>query len=408
MGKKRAALLVGLMGGSLYDTSGPQDDEHRQWVNFSALAAEGLGSMRLGFDGESAGAPEGLELLPGGPDDRVLGGYYDDGVKDLRDNAPDDSWEVQALPYDWRKDEVLQAAIVANNIIAGVEQEGVESWTLCGHSQGGIISILAYANLAARGKASYIRRIVTICSPLYGLWCCPLTLAGVSPQLVQVARFQQFCRTPLIAKQDAPALFLAKLCANWPAFYQLFPSQLSRKPSDSDRFVYAYETQSYYKGNAVHGLWLGNALQFNVLLEDAIQSIPPSVLVSIASKGIETPWNSNINNYVPGMKYQGPYASGDGTVVYEDQFSALFDHFDVDGWVHSESWNLAGRSDLLSALAYRWQQGQPLSGYDVQYRDSPRPVLPWPDLAIFLDSGQTAQNSKLGYQPSAKAVYHDP
>jgi pimeloyl-ACP methyl ester carboxylesterase len=408
MAEKRAALLVGLMGGSLYSTFGPNNVKHREWVQIPQLVATGIGVLRLGLDGESAGPPSGKELLPGGPDDSTLGGYYQDGVADLRENAPDDSWTVQALPYDWRKDELKQAANVAGAIIQGVEQEGVESWTLCGHSQGGIIAILAYTNLMAKGKASYIRRIVTVCSPLYGLWCCPLTLAGVSPQLAQMAGFRTYTRDLPPYDYTDSSRFCADLSANWPAFYQLFPSQFSRKPSDNDNFTAAYVTSSYFSENHIHGDWLLNAYQFNAALENAIQAIPPEVMVAITSKGVYTPWNSNVKRYVPGMTYEAPFTSGDGTVVYEDQFSPRFDHFDTNGWVHSEAWNLAGRSELLSALAYRWQRGQPLSDFQLNFAPPPAPVIPWPNFAIIESAGQAAQNSKLGYQPAARAFYKDP
>lgn len=365
MATKKVGVCVGLMGGALYEAGYPQTPAHRYWVNyFRAVDHSGYDFMRLAFDGSTAGTPGGIELTPGGPDGHVLPNYYREGVNSLLDGAPDDTWQVEAAVYDWRKDMMSEATNLANYIKGQVEQGGVSEYRLAAHSQGGIIARLVWGILNAQGKASYVPRIVTVCSPHYGCWQVASSLLSYSTQVIELAQSLGFVRAQVNVDFTARRREIASTCVNWPAFYQLMPQLGGPSDDGTDNRAALYDPKSWPSWVGVNTKLLGAALPFQQTLNTPAYTPPPETMFIIYSSQVQT----SFGNQAPsaGAKLAGiklgdeKYAGsgdGDGTVLTPDQWIFGYDRFQVGGWVHADAFRLAGQSQLLPWAMFQWQYG---------------------------------------------------
>ena len=358
MATKKVGLLVGLMGGSLYVKNPYIGQSPLFWVDVPNILTHGFNPMTLASDGVSAHPTYGQELVAGGPDDRILGGYYEAAVVSLRRDAPDNSWDVVALPYDWRKSCLAQGQQVAGNIVNDVENNGVESYTLACHSQGGIIARVAWLTLKAQGKQQYIRRIVTVGTPHYGTWAVFASILGFSNQIKDFASYVVRGMFPRpLPFGSTVGQWLGNIAATFPSFWELFP-QLNAPSASFD------EQKSLPYNSRLYPLWLqfpilpfGGPQSFQATLNDPANIPPPDVMFCVWGSGVGTLYGVGTNKDGSFRDFFESNGDGDETVLAVDQYLADHDSFHVRGWKHSDMMKLAGLSGLLSWACYEWEHG---------------------------------------------------
>ena len=399
-------VLVGLMGGSFY---GPQfpSGQGRYYVNYSIAAISGMGFMRLAADGVTPQGPDGVALTPGGGEGPQLDSYYKDGMAAMAAAAPDDTWDVQFFPYDWRQSNLLWAQKLANTIVAEVEGRFYQDFTLVGHSQGGVVARAAWAYLNQMGKASYIRRIVTLGTPHFGLNCAPLTIMGASPQLRELAERLAILGFPHTTTVLNQRRFLVDLARTFPAFYELFPQPQSRQQPPLKSMNDLLDQSLYYFSSTVRANWMEAIQSFATFMNTPANIPPPSVMVHIVSNNLPTPWqcypqqNSTENAPVYST------VNGDGTVAFEDQSLPGYSLTVYNGVQHSALFNVAATDPVLEDLVYSTSPPPPSSSTAIAYNPPPSPLKPWPDFALPFMNGQGPGSIKPGYVPSPAQHGHD-
>ena len=179
------------------------------------------------------------------------------------------------FPYDWRADLRFNAKRLLRHLRADPEVR----WNLIGHSQGGLLIVLA-SKLAdyRRDFASMVRRVVLVGCPLAGT--------------VQAVDAMVFGRKDLGVPAKSHLMMAAR---TWPALYQLFPAWPAAVangrlcPGDK-QFVWPGAWDDYYEG--MQSDLLERARDTQILLAKPFTHLEPEVkTLTIMGWDQDTPVN---------------------------------------------------------------------------------------------------------------------
>lgn len=220
--------------------------------------------LQLAPDGESPGElAEGTVLSPS----NLNVEYYEPLISKI-------GTVHQAIPlsYDWRKSMLVNAPQLANRIRA---LAGNEEYAIIGHSMGGMLARLIYANESSAGRAGKVKRIITLGSPHWGSWRAAQAFGLFGPFLYWIytgiflydlvggllaarKRGIPFLENPDLLGSGVPLLI--RVMDSWPSVYELLPNLLEPGASSYDPHrVTAFETASYPMNLFLSEHWLANA-----------------------------------------------------------------------------------------------------------------------------------------------------
>jgi pimeloyl-ACP methyl ester carboxylesterase len=253
------------------------------WWSLNPMALAGIGVLRLAPDGVSPGPPDGraLALIPSpqSPWDQVL--------KLLGRQLGSADWRVEVDGYDWRLDITSAAAAIAAIVIA--ECSPASPATLVGHSTGGLIALLAYQVLVGQGRAAWVRRIITIATPIQGCYCPIDTLRGSAAQITQVIGYAPYAARVNLSAPYWGIQYLANICLTWPSLYQLMPSLIGSAAAADPYRESLYIAARYPAGYLPSQRYLNDAHRVFQPLMSAAAALPPAaVLTTVVATGLST------------------------------------------------------------------------------------------------------------------------
>jgi hypothetical protein len=140
---------------------------------------------------------------------------------------------VVGFGFDWRIPQFNEGFRLAQKIINECSPDA--PCEIVGHSQGGLIARLAYWQLKQQGKDSYVRRIITVGTPHYGLYNPVFLWAGRNdlPWYISLASYAGPKRLGVDWSGSLSQREIMAIAATWPAFYELLPT-LDGGDSDKD------------------------------------------------------------------------------------------------------------------------------------------------------------------------------
>jgi len=219
----RSIYLVPGFGGSELRR---RDNGAVTWVSYTRLAVGAIGELRLGPDGVSPGPPDGVQLDAGPP----LADYYGSAMSQLAAAMAPYSYVVVPHGYDWR----LSCRVTGPALAARIRAEvtSADPCTIIGHSMGGLVARLAWADLVRTGDTGLCRRIITIGAPHWGsygivrLWSLD---SDVTSQLSLLSTLSIAIYGILVAEANGTYWSqqrIAALVSTFPSAYELLPSLL--------------------------------------------------------------------------------------------------------------------------------------------------------------------------------------
>ena len=280
-------LLPGIMGSVLQSVEGLIE---LLWFNPLIFTRGHINLLELAEDGDTDAAPR-VKIVPTGLEMIA----YAKVILALRKQA-----NLFLLPYDWRLDIRLSAGHLRAALSRWVAANGHRSFTLVGHSMGGIIS-RAYLAMFPEEAQRFVERVVLLGSPAYGLVDTVQTLATGNPLLQLGQR--------LNASNQGE-----RLVRSLTALYQLLPPPRELFPAGRDYpcAFDLYDAAAWQKpGIRQNGLNRGKALH-RLLAE----SLPPKMpIMQIAGYDVPTPvaLRGTPGAMGPVIESHGP-DSGDGHV----------------------------------------------------------------------------------------------
>lgn len=334
-------------------------------VYWNGLAAQALafGQLRLAANGIDPGQPDGQELEEGGS---VVQDPWPAVVAQLQQQLGG-AWAFQTINWDFRKDIFAQAQIQAQTIKANFTP--TNPVTLVGHSEGGVLALAVWINLALSSQTSLIRRIVAIGAPFQGSYAAVQGLAGTLPMIQQFVQVAGLLGLAATLGASNVFNFVYGVIRTWPAIYELYPFLGT-----------PYAVKDTFRGNlyfaANYGWTVPPVQAWLDFAKDSWQEAlwqpalfpPQDVMTSIYSVGISTPY-ALANGKVP-LPLGDPLNPG-----------SLLAANDGDGYVSSASAILPGSdtfqmsADHASMPLAAAQDG--LLAYAIQKANTP-PIPPDP------------------------------
>lgn len=341
----RVIVLPGCMGsqliGSLTLVPGLTTTPVLYWADRDQLRKTGLDPMVL--DGTVTGgpAPGALTMTPFG----AIPEYYDAAFKEL---------EVQLRPtnflapflwsYDWRQSLLKTADALVPLIEEQFGQSGPV--TLVGHSQGGLISRLAYYRLGAASKGDRIDRIICLGTPHYGTFRVVQLWSGEQFEGLLFAYFAMMKSWlgPLGSSLKEQTAKVVSKTMTWPAFYELLPQDFPEAEFRAE-VVSTYNTSPVYqKIHFPFGVFFNTALRDSAVqgtqafLRDGTSVPRGRRLVCVRGKGYPTwetyknagatPWDwPSVSKEAPGdgtVSLRSAYVSGAQIVDVESPHDRMF------------------------------------------------------------------------------------
>lgn len=307
-------MVPGLAGTSLGTSLLSADDT---WCNYTTIAQGFFGRLRLAADGASPGSPDGVQLYPGG----LLAAYYDSALRRLAADLTPLGYSVQPWPYDWRLSCRTTGAALAAAIRA--TSSPATPATIIGHSLGGLVARVAWADLLGTGDTALVRRIITLGTPHWGGYGIVRNWSNDNVLNTQIAVLSS-ASAVLVAPLLPIALGriwnpqrIAALIATWPAAYETLPSLLDpAAAADPNR-------KSIYMGPwpadlQISPTWLANAQAIWQPLMAGGSSLPPSgVLTTVTGVGFPTAYILNNPQALGTPMAYSTNSSGDNQVTVE-------------------------------------------------------------------------------------------
>lgn len=309
-----AFLIPGFMG-SLLDQLFPSGQRLNVWVNEGILVNPlNWNLLQLNADGDGPGPlAGGANIVP----NRLWQGYYGRLHDKLREE-----YTVVDLPYDWRHS-IAQTATELTQTIR--TYTGGQDYVLVGHSMGGLIARLIWAQEQGVDRRDKLKRIVTLGTPHWGSYRAVQLLArldptyqqianviGILPQVLSVLGLPSTFFGNLVASQILA--ILDRVIASWPSVYELFPNLAEPNFAGDPVRAQLYQQISWSPFN-------GYVTQQN--LTDARSDIhrqlagavpPPSQIVCVRALGVPTPAELSDIALLPQIRGYG-LKDGDGAVT---------------------------------------------------------------------------------------------
>lgn len=315
---KTLFVVPGLFGSTL-DAPGSLITP-RVWVDYTALALGRFFTLGLAADGTSPLPPHGQPATVSG----LLRHPYVGMRAGMRARLPAADWTVLSHPYDWRKDPRLAAASLANAIRQAATPDSPAS--IVGHSLGGLVARLAWADLAFDGAQALLERIITICTPHLGSYSWPLCAGEGDPTISGVLLAQSVTAATYIPGNpfgSIPAYSWPELVATtatWPGMYCLLPPLAGDWQVTDPNRDEVYQAASWPQSHGIQQAWLDEARnQVQALLAGPSTRPPAGKLVCLVSRALPT---AGRLDFPPALGFPGAFVSredGDGTVTATSQ-----------------------------------------------------------------------------------------
>jgi len=285
------------------------------WVDYTQLALGNLRYLRLAPDGVSPAPPWGQVMYPGGP----LPDYYGQAIAGLSAALGPHGYTVVPWGYDFR----LSTRTTGPQLAARIRQDvtPADPCSIVGHSLGGIVARLAWADLVRTGDTGLVRRIVTLGTPHWGsygavrVWSLD---AEPVDQLSYLSLVSAGIFGAALAGAQGRIFFFADVAAlfsTWPSVYETLPSLLAPDAASDPNRASIY-TRPFPSDRGVSAALLADAMNVYQPLLATASTMPPSwVLTTVGGEGYPT---------VSGLTFpqllgtDGAYtarSSGDGQVV---------------------------------------------------------------------------------------------
>lgn len=197
-------FLPGVMGSLLASTQGLSSPI---WLNPIILLNGQVGLLDLNDDGTDDRSPD-VHIVPVGIEKLT----YLKIILTLAQQT-----RLYEFPYDWRRHLEWNAHKLQQALQRWSRNDPERRFVLVGHSMGGMLA-RTYLALYPQEAERRIQRVVMIGSPLYGAALATLIFSGETAQTQLVARLH-------------PNNDVVRLCANFPASYQLLPPPPELFPS---------------------------------------------------------------------------------------------------------------------------------------------------------------------------------
>lgn len=284
----RKVIVVPGFSGTTLNTNGPPSLP--LWVEYSRLATGQVGKLRLGPDGSSPGAPDGVSCSATTP----LSSYYGSCISTLHRQLAPDNYEVMSYGYDWRMRIRGNGELVASLIRSVATLD--EPATLVAHSLGGLVSRAAWSSLLGSGDQGLCRRIITLGTPHQGSYYAVELFSLTGTQVVQLAVLSQ--AAAVITGSLSPALRtsawtvedLSKLFATWPSLYEAFPVLGSADSDNDPNRGKLYESKNWPEDRGISQMLLDESRNsWGPFLLSAVSKPPSHVMTSVAGFGFPTP-----------------------------------------------------------------------------------------------------------------------
>jgi pimeloyl-ACP methyl ester carboxylesterase len=285
------------------------------WWDVNLAAVLGIGGMRLAPNGVDPGPPDGFPI---GVDPHGQSPWP--GIKTILGLQLDPAtWRIAIGPYDWRKDLKTAATSLAANIRAN--STAAEPATIVGHSAGGIVAVLAWAQLNASGDTAKVRRIISICTPFQGSYGPLQWLLGISPSIQQLLALSQWGpgAAPTFAFHWSLS-FLNELALTWPAFYELYPALGGTEAQTDPARAFLYQASNYGAPTSPSQTWLDFVrLSFQPGLAGPDTFPPDWVMTCVVASGLATPFMLNSRAVPLQLAALGVTSDGDSVVTVGSQ-----------------------------------------------------------------------------------------
>lgn len=317
------------------------------WFDLTVAAALNIGVMRLAPDGVSPGPPDGRQL-------GIIPSPLQDPWGQVRANLiaqMDISvWRIQVLPYDWR----LTLETVAANLAQQIRQSVTpgEPATLVGHSAGGLVCVLAWANLLASGDSDKIRRIITIGTPFQGSYGTVQWLVGFNQTVIELLNAGVALRGTLGFDPAKWTLdYLSAIALSWPSFYELFPFLGTPDATIDPYRPLLFNAANYGSIPPVSQGHLDHAADsFQPAVRAALPTIPSWVLTTVAAQGLATPFRLRTNVVPLDLMALDSTQDGDGVVLASSAAVSTSKTYFVAGEHNSLPYGLAQSGELRDMI----------------------------------------------------------
>lgn len=310
---KKCILIPGFAGSQLF-LSKPRLE--LLWASKFNLSQGGFYALQLQEDGLSDMEYDRGPIIAGG----FLPDYYQSFADTLRDGLLSSGYTVSQFGWDWRKDWRLAGQVLADSIED--EENTSAPFALVGHSAGGLVARWAYSLLKARGKASLIRRIVTICTPHRGSYAAVRLLSGDDPTLNEIeslgrkVRYLDYLGVNVVSV-PATESQLTRIMATMPGSYYLLPVLDDQAATDDPQRAEVYDLDNWLPSRGLKNKWLQKAKNeiSPWLANVAANAPPPWVMTCVCGYGFQTPDRLLDPQYLGTVAAYGSTATGDVQVT---------------------------------------------------------------------------------------------
>jgi pimeloyl-ACP methyl ester carboxylesterase len=226
-------FIPGIQGSQLFNTV--SGSNHLVWINYLYILPwfnlyRELDVLGLAADGISPADPSDsryttVHTLPGtaGLILKVAGPWPFTNLSTVYQTIVDhftvthgyvENTDFWAFPYDWRKDNAISAAQLDTLVDSVLQQTGKSQVTIVAHSMGGLVT---RRYIEDPTRAAKVKHAIMIASPFIGT-------PDAFDVLLEGSTLMEF-KTVFGTIDLPPKSETKKLAQNYPAFYQLFPSQ---------------------------------------------------------------------------------------------------------------------------------------------------------------------------------------
>jgi len=281
------------------------------WWDPSVAMLLSLGKLRLAANGIDPGPPDGVPIATS----TTLQDPWPAVVNLLVQQLDPNTWNpIACTGYDWRLDYATQAKSLSDSLATHVDPKFPA--TLVAHSMGGLILVMAWANLLAVGKQHLIRRIITLGTPFQGSYLPVLFINGTLGSAQQLQAIGQIAVTlPLANPVVWTATFINNVALSFPSLYQALPSLVGSEAANDPNRSALYKASNWNPALQVSQAWLDYAANTTQPLLAGPTTFPPSdVMTCVYGTGCPTPYalqspNAPLN--LLGLSFDN---NGDGVV----------------------------------------------------------------------------------------------
>lgn len=299
--------LPGFLGSTLGFDEYPGGPHHGVWLDLYNLLTADLRFLQLAGDGSSPGLlAEGRVVYPRD----IFRPFYGP----LADAMRWWGWNVLAVPWDWRKSVLTEAARVWPIVKAWAAGQPIY---IVAHSQGGLLARAVYGEMQKVGADGELVRIVTLCTPHFGT----LEAARLLNHMPAIYKaIEVAVGWPALVDGLAGPAYLDAVIASWPSVYEInaFAGAGPLYATSPTQAASLYQAGTYSAGNSLFSQAWANAAVYDQVVIGGY--VPPGKLVSIAGTGFDTA--SGLSGNAPLNTREGWIYTqkGDGLVTVDQAY----------------------------------------------------------------------------------------